>query len=117
LPSRSVSTTRGVTGRREVHADRPPLAGRVVPEELRVVFQAVAVGVPQQVELAVIRHRDERAVRPVFDVVDVRQLDRQFANGEAGKKHLHGGGIRDRDQRLAARVAVRREHVLERGML
>ena len=45
---------------------------------------------------------DELAVAAILDVVDVRQVDRQFPHREARHEHLHGRRVRDGDQRLAA---------------
>ena len=64
--------------RRQCHADRGDEASLVLPEELDFFFYAVAVCVGQQVDVAVVRQRDELAVGAILDVVDVRQIDRQL---------------------------------------
>ena len=82
-----------VAGRREVHADRRPQAACVVPEQVGLVFEAVAVRVAEQPDFAVVAEGDERAIRAILHVVDIREIERQLANGEARHEHLHGRRI------------------------
>ena len=78
-----------VSRRRERHADRSAELPFVLPEDLSVILDAVAVGVAQQVDVAVVGERHQRAILAVENVVDVRQLHRQFAHGESRHEHLH----------------------------
>ncbi len=61
-----------------------------------LVFEAVVVGVAEDVDAAVVAGGEEAAVGCVEDVVDVGDFDGQLADGEAGDKRADerviGGG-------------------------
>jgi hypothetical protein len=78
-----------VSRRRERHPDRRAQLPLVLPVNLRVILDAVAIGVAQQVDVAVVSERHERPIFAVENVVDVRQLYRQFAHAEPWHEHLH----------------------------
>ena len=92
-----------VARRRQVHADRRAEPALVLPEELGLVFEAVAVGVAEQPDVAVVAQRDERAVGPVLDVVDVRSGRAAAADGEARHEHLHRRRVGHGDERSRRR--------------
>ena len=64
-----------VPRRGEVHADRCPQAALVFEEEIRSIFQAVGIGVGQELDSPVVANRQELAIGSIEHVVDVRQFD------------------------------------------
>ena len=56
-------------------------------------------------DVAVVAERDERAVGPVLHVVDVREVERQFADGEARHEHLHRRRVLRRARAVRRRPA------------
>ena len=77
-------------------------ASLVLPEAIDFLLEAVAVGIGEQVDVAVVGQGDELAVGAVLDVVDVRQSRRATPAAEKpGTSICTGGGFGDGDQRLA----------------
>jgi len=94
-----------VVRRRESHTDRREKLALVLPPHFDLGFDAILVGVGQQINVAVVAEGDELAVLPIPDVVDVGQIDGQLPNSETGHEHLHGRRVLDGHERLRARRA------------
>ena len=90
-----------VVGQRERHPDH---AFQIIalPVKRRLVFEPVAVGVPQEPDFSVVSAGNECAVGTVAEAVDVREFDGQRAHGESRHEHLHGRRIFHRHERRRA---------------
>ena len=91
----------GIARRGEEEADRAAEAAGVVVVPGGRVFEAVAVGVAEEVDVAAIAERDERAVWAEADVVDVGKRYRNLADGEARHEHLDRRRVGDEFERRA----------------
>ena len=69
------------------HAERV-VVGDPGRKRIELVLDAVAIGVAQQVEAAVVATREQAAVGRVFDVVEVGGFHLQLVDAEAGHQHL-----------------------------
>ena len=65
---------------------------------LNPIFQAIPVGVGEQVNMSVVAEGHELAVGAIFHIVEVVELEGQLADGEAGQKHLDRWRVRHRHQ-------------------
>ncbi len=91
------------------------LIGVIVVEQGGRVLESIAVRILELIHVAIIAEGEKPAVGGVNEVVEIAQLDRHFANGEARDEQLHRWRIADNDQRRFHRDGGRREGAGKRG--